>query len=44
MKRVLVTGAEGQLGKCIQKIAETHRHLQFVFLDADHLDITDPER
>ncbi len=44
MIRVLVTGSKGQLGKCIQKIAEKYRKLQFHFLDAHHLDITDPEK
>lgn len=42
MKRVLVTGAGGQLGKCIrdwtQKLKDDS--FQFIFLDKSHLDIS----
>ena len=40
MKRVLVTGSEGQLGKCLQKIVTTSNLLKFKFMDAKSLDIT----
>ncbi len=43
MKKVLVTGANGQLGRTIQKIAENYSSLQFVFTDSDELDITNSE-
>ena len=41
MKKVLVTGASGQLGKCFQKIASEFSELEFRFLDSSELDITD---
>ncbi|WP_081208125.1 dTDP-4-dehydrorhamnose reductase [Salegentibacter sediminis] len=41
MKKVLVTGASGQLGKCFKKIALGHPELKFIFLDSSQLDITD---
>jgi dTDP-4-dehydrorhamnose reductase len=40
MIRVLVTGAEGQLGKCLQKIAPNHSTIQFLFKNKSELDIT----
>ena len=40
MIRVLVTGAEGQLGKCFQKIAPNHSNIQFLFKNKSELDIT----
>lgn len=42
MKRVLVTGANGQLGQCLQKIVASYPDLEFSFKDAEQLDITDP--
>ncbi len=41
MRRVLVTGANGQLGKCIQKIAKDFSTLAFEFHNSETLDITD---
>ncbi|QLG45250.1 dTDP-4-dehydrorhamnose reductase [Costertonia aggregata] len=40
MKKVLVTGANGQLGQCIQKISEYYANLEFIFKDSKQLDIT----
>ena len=40
MTRVLVTGSEGQLGKCLQKIAGNYDSLEFKFIDSKGLDIT----
>ena len=41
MKKVLVTGADGQLGKCIRRISEKNSGLQLKFMNAQQLDITD---
>ena len=43
IKRVLVTGANGQLGLSIQDIVTQHPQLQFVFATSKDMDITDPE-
>ena len=43
MKNVLVTGANGQLGKSIQKIQRNYRYLNFDFFDSNQLDITNSE-
>ena len=40
MKRVLVTGADGQLGKCIQKISDSYSDFDFIFHNSNTLDIT----
>ena len=40
MMKILVTGAEGQLGRSIQDLAKKHNHLDFIFTDYDELDIT----
>ena len=40
MKTILVTGANGQLGQCIQKIATNFKDFRFVFKDSKELDIT----
>lgn len=40
MKKILVTGANGQLGQCIQKIAPEFKNFQFIFKDSRALDIT----
>ena len=42
MKKVLVTGANGQLGQCLQKIAPQFKNLQFTFKNSKDLDITNP--
>lgn len=41
MKRVLITGANGQLGQCIRKISINDNELYFVFLNSKELDVTD---
>ncbi|QHI37478.1 dTDP-4-dehydrorhamnose reductase [Kordia antarctica] len=41
MKTVLVTGANGQLGQCIQKIQQQHKEIKFHFKSSSELDITD---
>lgn len=38
--RVLVTGANGQLGSCLKKIAGSYQHFQFFFYSSRELDIT----
>jgi dTDP-4-dehydrorhamnose reductase len=40
MKNVLVTGADGQLGKCIKDASLSHKNLRFTFASRDDLDIT----
>lgn len=40
---VLVTGANGQLGSSLRKLAEEKNGLRFLFTDIDSLDICDPE-
>ncbi len=41
MKSVLVTGANGQLGQSIQKLASDYPQFNFVFFSSTDLDITD---
>jgi len=41
MKTVLVTGANGQLGKCFQEKAENFPRLKFIWKTSAELDITD---
>lgn len=41
MKRVLVTGAGGQLGQALQAASKEYNGLECVFLNKDDLDITD---
>lgn len=43
MKPILVTGAGGQLGKCLQKIHANYPQHHFIFTSSDQLDITDKE-
>ena len=43
MKKILVTGSNGQLGQSLQKIAEKNKGFQFVFTDYEALDITNKE-
>ena len=40
MKKILVTGASGQLGQCLQKISDQYLELEFTFLNSKQLDIT----
>ena len=42
MIKVLVTGANGQLGSEIRKISVLFPEMEFAFTDVDELDITDP--
>src|SRR5699024_10983461 len=41
MKKVLVTGANGQLGRCINDLRDLHLDLEFTFATSKELDITD---
>ncbi|MDC3388469.1 dTDP-4-dehydrorhamnose reductase [Flavobacteriaceae bacterium] len=43
MKTILVTGANGQLGQCLQELSLSHLSMQFVFLNSKELDITSKE-
>ncbi|TMM58955.1 dTDP-4-dehydrorhamnose reductase [Maribacter algarum] len=43
MIRILVTGSDGQLGKCIQKIVPKYSKFEFVFHNSKTFDITNPE-
>ena len=43
MKRVLVTGANGQLGKSIHRISSNYPELKIIFTDVEELDITKAE-
>ncbi|MDR2836206.1 MAG: dTDP-4-dehydrorhamnose reductase [Bacteroidales bacterium] len=40
-KKILITGANGQLGRKIQDYIKNVRDIEFVFTDIDELDITD---
>ncbi|PVX50759.1 dTDP-4-dehydrorhamnose reductase [Balneicella halophila] len=40
MKKVVVTGADGQLGNSLQKLSEDYKNLNFRFLNRKTLDIT----
>ncbi len=42
MKKILVTGANGQLGKCIKDAAAGFPDLEFVFASKEELDIQNP--
>ncbi|MDR2626880.1 MAG: dTDP-4-dehydrorhamnose reductase [Dysgonamonadaceae bacterium] len=43
-KKILVTGANGQLGKEIRRRGEAYPQFQFVYVDIDDLDLTDADR
>lgn len=43
MKRILVTGAGGQLGKTLQEVSYEYPEIEFVFKSRESLDITDSE-
>ena len=43
MKKILATGARGQLGQCIKKIAGRYATLDFSFKSSKELDITNPD-
>ena len=40
MKTILVTGASGQLGKCLQKLADDEETMDWLFMDSSEIDIT----
>lgn len=40
MQKVIITGAEGQLGKSLQRLAAAVEDINFVFLERQQLDIT----
>lgn len=44
MSLVLVTGAEGQLGRCIQKAAKHYPNFEFIFHSSRTMDISNPNR
>lgn len=39
-KKVLITGADGQLGQCVQHIAKKYPQIHFTFVNKERLDIT----
>lgn len=41
MKNILVTGGNGQLGQCFQKLQNNYPQFNFIFADSNTLDITD---
>lgn len=43
IKKILVTGGNGQLGNCIQKLSKNFPEFEFIFTDYDTLDITNKE-
>jgi len=43
MKKVLITGANGQLGNELRKTAPDFPSFAFEYMDADQLDLTDRE-
>nr|WP_317631889.1 dTDP-4-dehydrorhamnose reductase [uncultured Flavobacterium sp.] len=43
MKKILITGANGQLGQSIQEIAPNYDNLDFIFVTRKDLDITNQE-
>lgn len=40
MKKVLVTGASGQLGQCIKKLSSRYQEFEFTFTTSEELDLT----
>lgn len=44
MKKVLVTGANGQLGRCLQVLSNISGDISFLFTDSNQLDIRDKEK
>ena len=43
MTKILITGANGQLGSEIRKLTDLFPDVRFVFTDVNELDITNPE-
>ncbi|WKB82823.1 dTDP-4-dehydrorhamnose reductase [Cellulophaga lytica] len=44
MIKIVVTGANGQLGQCFKKVKDDYSDIKFTFCDSKDLDITDKER
>lgn len=40
MKKILVTGASGQLGQCLKELSNDYKILEFIFLESTKLDVT----
>ncbi|MFI3315720.1 MAG: dTDP-4-dehydrorhamnose reductase [Rikenellaceae bacterium] len=40
-KNIIVTGANGQLGRCLSDLTSTYKQYNFIFTDVDSLDICD---
>ena len=43
MKKILITGSNGQLGNSLKKIAHNYKHSIFIYTDVSELDITNLE-
>ena len=43
MKKVLITGAKGQLGCCLKEASKNYPDIDFSFVDKEILDITNPK-
>lgn len=43
MKNVLVTGVNGQLGKCLEELSTRHPSINFIFKNSQELDITNKD-
>ena len=44
LKRILVTGAAGQLGLSLQELASEYPGMEFVFKNSTELNITDKDK
>ncbi|MFH6767353.1 dTDP-4-dehydrorhamnose reductase [Gaetbulibacter aquiaggeris] len=44
MKKILVTGSLGQLGKCLQDISNQYSDFEYKYVDIDELDICDSKQ
>ena len=44
MKTVLVTGASGQLGRCLQELAEQETWIDWLFMNSSEIDITSSQQ
>lgn len=42
--QILITGANGQLGQCLNKLAGSFPEHQFIFVSSSELDITQPDK
>lgn len=43
MKKILVTGASGQLGKCLRDLSQSYPEYAFTFVDRNQLDLEDKD-